>query len=48
MVEPLTVALAFYRVICSVMALHWEYKAGGDGFDPHLEAIRTALPLVSP
>lgn len=38
--------LAFYRVVWSVMAMHWEHEADGDWFAPHLEAIRADLPLV--
>lgn len=38
--------LAFYRVVWSVMALHWEHEALGDWFAPHLNAIKADLPLV--
>ncbi|TCM40278.1 hypothetical protein [Kribbella sp. VKM Ac-2568] len=38
--------LTFYRVVWSVMALHWEHEADGDWFAPHLDAINADLPLV--
>lgn len=39
--------LALYRVLWSVMAMHWELAAGGDWFAAHIDAIEADLPLLS-
>jgi aminoglycoside phosphotransferase (APT) family kinase protein len=38
---------ALYRVVWSLMAMHWELAAGGDWFAAHAEAIEADLPLLS-
>jgi aminoglycoside phosphotransferase (APT) family kinase protein len=38
--------LAVYRVLWSVLAMHWELAAGGDWFAAHVEAIEADLPLL--
>lgn len=36
-------AVVFYRVLWSMLALVWEYRAGGDWFAGHLDAIGAGL-----
>ena len=38
---------ALYRIVWSLMAMHWELAAGGDWFAAHAEAIEADLPLLS-